>query len=101
MGGAGRFIYPRWVYNPTGGWWPNPNEARARRALWVKGYLPVFLAWSAGMYIEFRFSKRPPPDPERPWPVWLDRMYYYRAGEEFDHREEWRKWLKGWTKWAN
>ncbi len=29
MGGGRKFIYPKWVWSPSGGWWPNsPNKNR-------------------------------------------------------------------------
>eukprot|EP00842_Homolaphlyctis_polyrhiza_P006093 jgi/Hompol1/6485/HPOL_000775-RA len=27
MGGGGRFPYPKWVWAPSGGWWPEPKHS--------------------------------------------------------------------------
>ena len=32
MGGGRRFLYPKWVWSPTGGWWPNPPNWKRNTA---------------------------------------------------------------------
>eukprot|EP00053_Salpingoeca_punica_P001249 m.32683 g.32683 ORF g.32683 m.32683 type:complete len:84 (+) comp10918_c0_seq1:44-295(+) len=33
MGGDARFEYPRYVWSPSGGWWPNPRNWRTNTAI--------------------------------------------------------------------
>ncbi|KAL7750277.1 hypothetical protein RI367_004450 [Sorochytrium milnesiophthora] len=33
MGGGGRFPYPKWVYSPAGGWWPQPKNWKSNTAV--------------------------------------------------------------------
>ena len=45
MGGGHRYPYPKWVWTPSGGWWPNPKNAN-RNGLIYAGFMSVvcFLA---------------------------------------------------------
>ena len=33
MGGGRRFLYPKWVWSPTGGWWPSPVAWKRNTAM--------------------------------------------------------------------
>ena len=35
MGGARRFPYPKWVWSPSGGWWPNPVNWKRNTAIYL------------------------------------------------------------------
>eukprot|EP01032_Pedospumella_encystans_P008198 gene8198-9757_t len=35
MGGGRRYPYPKWVWSPAGGWWPNPTNWKRNAALYV------------------------------------------------------------------
>ncbi len=42
MGGGRKFHYPKWVWSPAGGWWPNPANAKRNAFIWVVGVcLPI------------------------------------------------------------
>ena len=34
MGGGHHFHYPKWVWSPAGGWWPNPKNAGRNAAIY-------------------------------------------------------------------
>jgi hypothetical protein len=44
MGGGHRFHYPKWVWSPSGGWWPNPVNAK-RNALIYSVFAGVTCFW--------------------------------------------------------
>eukprot|EP01031_Cornospumella_fuschlensis_P026574 gene26574-32116_t len=35
MGGGKRFVYPQWVWSPSGGWWPNPHHWKRNTAIYL------------------------------------------------------------------
>jgi hypothetical protein len=35
MGGGHHFHYPKWVWSPSGGWWPNPANAKRNAAIYA------------------------------------------------------------------
>ena len=35
MGGGRQFLYPKWVWSPAGGWWPNPVNKNRNTALFL------------------------------------------------------------------
>lgn len=34
MGGGRQFEYPKWVWSPSGGWWPKPAAWKRNTALY-------------------------------------------------------------------
>ena len=34
MGGGHHFHYPKWVWSPSGGWWPTPANAGRNAAIY-------------------------------------------------------------------
>ncbi len=49
MGGGRRFPYPKHVWTPFGGWWPNPeNWKRNTFALMVTSYSITYLLYLWG-----------------------------------------------------
>lgn len=51
MGGGRRFEYPKWVWSPAGGWWPNPVNWKRNAAIYVGFSMCVAL-------ITYKFSER-------------------------------------------
>jgi hypothetical protein len=35
MGGGRKFAYPKWVWSPSGGWWPTPANWKRNSAIYV------------------------------------------------------------------
>lgn len=35
MGGGHKFYYPKWVWTPSGGWWPNPVHWKRNTVLYA------------------------------------------------------------------
>jgi hypothetical protein len=50
MGGARRFLYPKSVWSPTGGWWPNPVSWKRNTA--IAGAAIALIAFAAYGYSE-------------------------------------------------
>lgn len=42
MGGGRRYPYPKWVWSPAGGWWPNPVHWKRNSLIYVG--VSLFLA---------------------------------------------------------
>ncbi|KAJ1967477.1 hypothetical protein IWQ62_001835 [Dispira parvispora] len=49
MGGGKRFLYPKHVWAPTGGWWTNPPNWKTNTSI-------VFMGLSATLAIMWAFS---------------------------------------------
>uniref|UniRef100_A0A7S2HE86 Uncharacterized protein n=1 Tax=Haptolina brevifila TaxID=156173 RepID=A0A7S2HE86_9EUKA len=48
--GAANFPYPKWVWSPTGGWWPNPPKWKRNTALVAGAWaviLGITIKWSS------------------------------------------------------
>ncbi len=47
IGAPPQYPYPKWVWSPTGGWWPNPRKWRINTAVVVFGLVminvPIYL----------------------------------------------------------
>ncbi len=50
MGGGRKFEYPKWVWSPAGGWWPNPTNWKRNSVIF--SVFAVGLMWAANDFGE-------------------------------------------------
>jgi len=65
MGGGHKFEYPKWVWSPSGGWWPKPAAWKRNTviyAVWM-GAAAVYLATNAQPKTVVYYPKKAP-EPE-------------------------------------
>jgi len=66
MGGGHKFEYPKWVWSPSGGWWPKPAAWKRNTviyAVWM-GAAAVYLASNAGPKTVAYYPKQAPASEE-------------------------------------
>jgi hypothetical protein len=80
--------YPRRVWTPYGGWWPEPKNWKRNTAL---GLLGLLLSGAGLFYLSTRLERRPRPSP---YPVWSQRWAKHTLEDDPDYPrklEEWRR----------
>ncbi|CAG8546508.1 7241_t:CDS:2 [Paraglomus occultum] len=79
MGGTRKFPYPKDVWSPAGGWWPNPYKWKSNTLI-VAGGLVVFAAvtWKISADREWRHS---PPN------RWIPSMLWSKQFKEGEYKD--------------